>query len=109
VIDNVGLAMMFFIFGREVLMDISDLPGDGKTFVRLLGEKLSTRVGFASQFLAILLLFFIVDGMIQWIILIFLFVSYLLLIILWIRVKFRPTVIHAMKAQALTGLVFLLQ
>ncbi|WP_269586169.1 UbiA family prenyltransferase [Roseibium sp. Sym1] len=109
IIDNVALAMMFFIFGRELLMDLQDLLGDGQTFVRSLGEKSSASIGFGSQFIAILLLAAIAEGAIHWAVIAFLFASYILHIFLWHRLKFRPVIIHAMKAQAIAGLAFLLQ
>lgn len=107
IVDVVALAMMLFILGREILMDVQDLTGDGKTLARNLGARLSVKLGFSSQIVAMFILAFNARGLMQWIATIFLFFSALVAISLWQREKMRVATIHGMKVQAIAGLAFL--
>ena len=105
--DILAVAMAFFIYGRELLMDVQDLEGDGQTFVQKVGQTAAIRIAFFSQLLTPIILASIALNLEQWLAVTFLFISVLVVIVLWhIRVN-RLFLIHVMKVQAISGLVFL--
>lgn len=46
------VAILFFLIGREMQMDIVDMKGDGKTLPKILGEELSCQISFGLQVFA---------------------------------------------------------
>lgn len=55
-----SIGIIFYIFARELLMDVTDLKGDGKTLVKLLGTLVSVYCSFLFQFLSIAIITFCV-------------------------------------------------
>ena len=55
-----SIGIIFYLFARELLMDINDLKGDGRTIVKLMGTTVSVYCSFLLQFLSIALVTFYV-------------------------------------------------
>jgi len=53
-----SIGVIIYVFARELLMDINDLKGDGKTLVKLFGNVVSMYCSFLFQFLSIALVSF---------------------------------------------------
>lgn len=106
-VDMVALAMCFFIFGRELLMDVQDLGGDGNTLAKRLGQSVSSKLGFGTQFFAMGILFLLARDTTQLTVVAFLLVTGIVAVTFWRVQNSRRLIVHGMKIQAISGLVFL--
>jgi geranylgeranylglycerol-phosphate geranylgeranyltransferase len=105
---NVLLAAFSFVLGRELLMDIRDLKGDGSTVVRLLPPKVFTSLAFCLQGLGALSLIVAVRSPLE---LAAAALATILLMIItynWKNKSYRPILLYAMKLQMLSVIAFLI-
>lgn len=102
------LALLLFILGREVLMDTMDSKGDGQTFAKVVGIKISTWLALSLQGIGLLVLLPASESVLQKVVFGILALLLLVFSILWTFPNLRRTVIHLMKAQLAVSIVYLI-
>ena len=101
-------ALLLFIFGREVLMDVVDMRGDGPTLAKRLGAPVSVKLGFALQGVAILSLVIQSTSAIHALSIGTMLVGMGVFIYMWRKERQRPIAIHLMKLQIACAYAFLI-
>jgi len=101
-------ALVLYIVGRELLMDVQDMDGDGSTLANLLGNRRSVRLAFALQTLAIVSLTAIVGTSPQAFAIGAMFAMLVGFLLMWKRHELRRPIIHGMKLQIALAYTFLI-
>jgi geranylgeranylglycerol-phosphate geranylgeranyltransferase len=102
------MCLFLFLLGREMLMDIEDFHGDGKTLVKRIGLRRSVYIAFGIKFIGSLILSQQVSDLWGAIILFTVVASDLLFLFLWSRPTMRGVVLFCMKLQLLLGIYYLI-
>lgn len=100
-------AVFVFIFAREMLMDIKDAAGDGKTLFKFLGEFRATKLAFSLQTLSIVVLLVGRKGLINTAIGGFLLLVLAFSVLTWFQGK-KGLSIKVMKLQLIAGIGYLI-
>jgi peptidoglycan/LPS O-acetylase OafA/YrhL len=96
-----------FILGREILMDIEDMPGDGQTLVKHISRRNAISIGLGLQVISAILLFVITKDAIQAAAASTVTILLFIVIIGWWQETRRPTLLRLMQVQMLAGIAFL--
>ena len=107
-IGILALSIFLFIFGRELLMDVLDAHGDGKTLAHKLGDETATSIAFIFQIIGIGILLFIVDTLFEMVAEIIIITILVLVWHHWKHSQKRQRLITLMKVQLLIGIIFLI-
>jgi geranylgeranylglycerol-phosphate geranylgeranyltransferase len=102
------ICLFLFLLGREMLMDIEDLDGDGETLVKKIGVAKSTYIAFGVKLVGSLVLSQQINDIWGGVILLTVVASDLLFFLFWIRSAVRSAVLFCMKLQLLLGIYYLL-
>lgn len=103
----VACALTFFIFGREMFMDIHDHKGDERTLVKILGLSRSSLIASLSQWTGVIILMFAVRNMADILALTILVLTLGVIHWQWEKCKIRQQLFFYMKFQMLIGIYFL--
>jgi len=101
-------SLFLFILGREILMDILDIEGDGNTLAKYLGPQMSISIAFVFQLIAIFLLCILVDSTMDMMMTILVAIVAIIAIYLWSKKNRRKAALSLMKLQLAACVVFLL-
>lgn len=94
------IGAIFYLFARELLMDINDLKGDGMTLAKLLGTAASVHCSFLSQLLSLALLtLYVADSNLDHLIMLLSAILAIFNYFLWKKETKRKQVIRMMKVQ----------
>lgn len=104
-----SIGVIFHVFARELLMDINDIEGDGKTLVKILGHQASAYCSFLFQSLSFaLLVIFITKSKFDYLIALLFIALIVVNYFIWRNESKRKYVIRIMKIQlVLLGIMFL--
>jgi geranylgeranylglycerol-phosphate geranylgeranyltransferase len=100
--------LFLFLLGREMLMDIGDVDGDGETLVKRIGLERSASIAFGVKFLGSLILSQQIGDLWGALILFTVVASDLFFLFLWSRPTMRGVVLFCMKLQLLLGIYYLI-
>jgi 4-hydroxybenzoate polyprenyltransferase len=104
-----SIGIIFYIFARELLMDINDLKGDGKTLVKLLGVSVSVYYSFLFQFLSIALItFYVANNKLDYLVMALSIITIIFNYFFWKIETKRKQVIRIMKIQLVLLFVMIL-
>ncbi len=101
-------ATFLFITGRETLMDVQDMKGDGATIARWFSPQTGTRIAFGLTGLGTLALLFAVNTVLEVLAYSLIVALFPLIIIKWHVSEFRPILLEVMKLQMLLAIAFLI-
>lgn len=107
---NVQLLVTAFLFvlGRELLMDIEDLTGDGDTLAKWMTPDAATRAAFSLQALGSCALFFAADAAAKAVAASIIAILLIVIIRAWHTKGHRQLLLRLMQIQMLSGIGFLL-
>jgi geranylgeranylglycerol-phosphate geranylgeranyltransferase len=100
-------SLFLFLLGREMLMDVEDAAGDAQTLTKAIGLPTAENIAFTLKLTGTLGLCFLIRGTQDVVIISSLAVLDLIFMVLWKRRYHRKSIIHAMKAQLLVGIYYL--
>lgn len=105
---SVALAIFLFVFGREMLMDVHDAPGDGQTLAKSLTTGRAAVIAFSLQAMAMVVLGLHLTSPLRIISLGLILLLFAYILARWRRPQARLFLIHLMKVQLMVALSFLL-
>jgi len=105
---SVAIAMFLFVFGREMLMDVHDAPGDGETLAKWLTARRAAVIAFFLQAGAMVVLGLQLTSALRIISLSLILLLFAYILTRWTRPQARRSLIHLMKVQLVIALSFLL-
>jgi 4-hydroxybenzoate polyprenyltransferase len=100
-------SLLLYIVGRELLMDVQDMEGDGSTLANFLGDKRSVTAAFGLQAMALACLGPIVRSSLQAASLAVMLAALVSFALMWKKKTLRILVIHSMKLQIAFAYAFL--
>lgn len=100
------VALFCFLLGRELLMDVEDLRGDGNTLAKILGPVLATYAGFALKLGSVGVLLAGASGRLSINLAIAILALDVVFAVAWTKQQFRRVVLHGMKAQLALGIAY---
>lgn len=104
----VAIAIFLFVFGREMLMDVHDAPGDGETLTKSLTARRAAIIAFCLQAAAMAVLGLHLTSPLRIISLGLILLLFAYILARWTRPQDRQFLIHLMKLQLVVALSFLL-
>jgi 4-hydroxybenzoate polyprenyltransferase len=109
VVERMIPSLFLFLLGREMLMDVQDASGDGKTPAKMLGPRTTENVAFTLKVVGSAGLALVVGRTRDTALVIALVVLDFLFLWMWKRRLYRRLIIHLMKLQLLAGIYFLIE
>jgi geranylgeranylglycerol-phosphate geranylgeranyltransferase len=104
----VAPSLFMFLFGREVLMDVQDLKGDGETLTKAIGVNSAENFAFLLKIAGCIWLCLLIKSLVDAVVFLILISMELIFLACWRRKLHRRAIIHAMKLQPLLGIEYLL-
>jgi geranylgeranylglycerol-phosphate geranylgeranyltransferase len=101
-------SLFLFLLSREILMDVQDAKGDGRTFVNLIGPNGAENVAFALKFVGSLGLCLAIASREDAILVGLVVILDAIFLFAWKLGRYRRVQIHAMKLQLLIGIYFVI-
>jgi len=101
-------ALFATLLGREMLMDVLDSKGDGKTFAKIIGSKRAVWLAFVLNLFSTCLLFLETKSVLGKSLAALLLFSDLALALTWTLSKYRRLVIHLLKVHFVLGIYYLM-
>lgn len=105
---SVAIAIFLFVFGREMLMDVHDAPGDGHTLAKSLTTGRAAIIAFTLQAMAMGVLGLHLTSSLRTISLGLILLLFAYSVARWKRPQARLFLIQVMKLQLIVALSFLL-
>ncbi|HZF93896.1 MAG TPA: UbiA family prenyltransferase [Allosphingosinicella sp.] len=105
---SVAIAIFLFVFGREMLMDVHDAPGDGQTLAKSLTTGRAAVIAFILQAMAMGVLGMHLTSSLRTISLGLILLLFIYSAAHWRRPQARLFLIHLMKLQLMAALIFLI-
>jgi 4-hydroxybenzoate polyprenyltransferase len=106
---RIAPSLFLFLLGRELLMDVQDSRGDGKTLAKTVGFRITENSAFVLKFLGTAGLCLAVGGITDVVLVVLLLLLDILFVWGWKRRLYRRAIIHLMKLQLLVGIYFLIE
>jgi geranylgeranylglycerol-phosphate geranylgeranyltransferase len=100
-------AVFLFTLGRETLMDVRDIPGDGATLVKTVSPRVAMSAAFALQGLGIVVLAGCITNAAEFAAFALIVISFAALVALGFRGTPLRLIVNWMKVQFALGIVFL--
>lgn len=101
-------SVFLFSLGREIMMDLRDLDGDGPTLVKLVSPKIAQIIAFTFQSLGVILLGLCADTVLRQTAFCVVGTMHVLLVVRAARGTPHATLVRLMKIQFAVGIAFLL-
>jgi 4-hydroxybenzoate polyprenyltransferase len=105
---SIAATVFLFVFGREMLMDVHDAPGDGQTLAKSLNSERAAVMAFVMQATAMILLGLHLTSAMRVISLGLISLLFVFILLRWKAAQARPFLINLMKLQLVAALAFLL-
>ena len=109
IIARIAPSLFLFLLGRELLMDVQDLRGDAKTFVKIIGISNGENFAFILKLLGSSALWLAATSVVDMLLVFFLVFLDLAFAYMWRLNLQRRTIIQLMKVQLLVGIYFLVK
>jgi geranylgeranylglycerol-phosphate geranylgeranyltransferase len=106
--SSAAISIFLFIFGREMLMDVHDAPGDGETLAKSLTTGRAAVIAFILQAMALVVLGLHLTSSLRVVSLGLILLMFTYILARWKRPQKRLLLIHLMKVQLVAALSFLL-
>jgi geranylgeranylglycerol-phosphate geranylgeranyltransferase len=108
IVPLIAPPLFLFLLSREILMDVQDAKGDGRTLVKLVGPNGAENAAFGIKFMGSFGLCLAIVNRTDAILVGLVVILDVIFLLVWKLTRYRRVVIHAMKLQLLIGIYFVI-
>jgi geranylgeranylglycerol-phosphate geranylgeranyltransferase len=108
IVPLIAPPLFLFLLSREILMDVQDAKGDGKTFVNMIGSNGAENAAFGLKFMGSLGLCLAIANRVDAILVGLVVILDVIFLFAWKLNRYRRVQIHLMKLQLLVGIYFVI-